>query len=40
LGDALAGLNRTEAPIEEKKKRRLIENALMEILVIFQTFDK
>ena len=40
LGDALAGLNRTEAPIEEMKKRRLIENALIDVLVIFQTFDK
>ena len=31
LGDAPAGVIRTEAPTEEKKKRRLIETAFREI---------
>src|ERR1700730_15800437 len=40
---ALAGLMRTEAPIVEKKNRRLIAKALIDFLssnfVIFQRFD-
>jgi hypothetical protein len=33
LGDAIAGLIMSEAPIEEKKKRRATENALTDILL-------
>lgn len=33
LGAALAGLIRTDAPIDEKKKRRLIVVALSDVLV-------
>jgi hypothetical protein len=33
LGDALAGPTMTDAPIDEKKNRRLIEIALNDILL-------
>jgi hypothetical protein len=36
-GDAAAGFTKTDAPTDEKKKRRLIENALADIFL--DTFD-
>jgi hypothetical protein len=40
LGEAPAGLISTDAPVDEKKKRRLIVNALMDFLIdIFVVFS-